>query len=281
MIVSPLGAQTPNKLRRAVRDSGNTLSKALDTSTDAIIWSESRQRRLAEQSALLGTPLFYAGIPTDLAKAGGVAEAAQVGSTLFYVPYERRISDPFATLSRQVEIGSVGKTGFIKIHSNQPAPKTLSVGSSKTCDAVVWNSLIHDIDWLNLHFGPIRSVFAQGVSKSRPKLEYVMATFTLKGGVIAQVIHSYQSFGESVVRAEISGTTGIVQYDSSIEAIRQQGSKRGTKTPDIDWAGHWKIFESTLSRKSVPKKTIASYIAPIRIANAVIESIKTGASKKV
>jgi predicted dehydrogenase len=184
-------------------------------------------------------------------------------------------------LEGQVAGGSVGDPGFIKVHSNQLAPKGVAVAGKGLCNAVVWNSLIHDIDWLQQEFGPIKRIFAQGVQKSRPKLEYVMATFTLKGGVIAQVIHSYQSHGENTVRAEICGTTGIVQYDSTLSPIRGFGDAQKSVVPGIDWAGQWSAFEAATVKRSVIKKVSGAYAVPVKIAGLVLESIRSGAPKTV
>lgn len=283
MNASVLGDEIPSGLRHAIRNADHTRSMRPDAASEAFIWSNPGHQRQAKNALTLGTPVFYASIPESLSKATPLFGAARDGKTLLYLPYTRRFSDPFATLASQVKAGSVGDTGFIKIHSNQPIPRGVSVGSSKLCNAVVWNSLLHDIDWLQQHFGPIRKVFCQGVAKSRPKLEYVMATFTLKGSVIAQVIHSYQSHGESTVRAEICGTSGIVQYDSTVGPIRHHGSKKA-KAPlntNIDWARHWNAFENAIQRRTVPAKVAKSFSDPVRIAGLAIQSMRTGTPQKV
>ncbi|MFP6584597.1 MAG: hypothetical protein VCD00_18840 [Candidatus Hydrogenedentota bacterium] len=283
MNVAALGDKIPSNLRRAIRNADHTFFIKPNAASEAFIWSSPDHLRQAKKAFALGTPVFYAGIPEGLSKATPLFDAARDGKTLLYVPYARRFSGPFATLASQVIAGSVGDTGFIKIHSNQPIPRGVSVGSSKLCNAVVWNSLLHDIDWLQQHFGPIRKVFCQGVAKSRPKLEYVMATFTLKGGVIAQVIHSYQSHGESMVRAEISGTSGIVQYDSTVGPIRQHGSKNAAapSNTNTDWSSHWSAFETAIQRRTISTKATKSFSDPVHIAGLAIESMRTGAPQGV
>jgi predicted dehydrogenase len=138
---------------------------------------------------------------------------------------------------------------------------------------------VHDIDWLNANFGPIRKVFCQGTQRVRPKTDYAMATFTLSKGVIAQVIHSYQSTVIASLRAEICGTAGMVQYDSADVAIRQTPARSVKEQRAQDtattWAGHWRAFAELVDRGGFSAKEAAGYGAPAKLAGWAVQSVQT------
>ena len=274
------GRKPMSGLKKAVRAAGGRVTREVNAA-DAVVWTDAYGRKKAIGALRAGIPVYYAGTSDALLRKAGGLDEALIGRALLYVPYARRFQGSFEVMASQARDGAVGDPGFVRIHSNQPFPRGTGAPQKRERYEVVWGGLIHDIDWLQREFGPIRKVFAQGVQKTRPKLEYVMATFTMKSGLIAQVIHSYQSHGESVVRAEICGTSGIVQFDSSEQPIRQHGGVHLLEQIEPDYDAHWEAFEALASQKRVSKKQAASFTDPVRIADLTQKSIRSGQAQKV
>lgn len=274
------GRKSESALKKAVKAAGHKVLRTKHPGMDAVVWTDAYGRDTAIKALEADIPVYYAGTLDALNRKSGELDRNLTSNTLLYVPYTRLVSAPFSAMTVQVAEGAVGDPGFIRVHSNQPFPKPTVPPAKRSQYRVLWGSLIHDIDWLHREFGPVKKIFCQGVQKARPKLEYVMATFTMKSGLIAQVIHSYQSFGESIVRAEISGTTGIVQFDSADTPIRQHGGSGSIANDDASIAAQWNLFESLADKRRISKKVQKSFIDPVTIAALAEESIRTGSPQK-
>ena len=271
------GALTP--ILKAARVQGHTIVSDVRSSYDAIVLAGTVKKdfTLASKALASGVAVLCATPGVSDKGLGALLDQGVASKTLVYVPHHRRVFAPFGALVQQVAEGKIGDVGFIKIHSNQVIPRGYSAG--KHCGAVIGASMVQDIDWLHANFGPIRKVFCQGTQLARPKTDYAMATFTLKKGVIAQVIHSYQSKVIPSLRAEICGTAGIVQYDSADVAIRQSPARsvKEQRAQDMatTWAGHWRAFAELVDRGGFSVKEAVGYGAPARIAGWAVQSVKT------
>lgn len=287
MRIATIGKPVPKELLRAVRNAGHTVIRPSETSPDAIILNSSDKIHLNQSRKLLsaGTPLFYGQPGRQTPDQQKLLQTAQDSKTPFYIPYRRRISPAYASLTQQVKSGAIGTVGFIKIHSNLRVPRAYVAGKARSCASVILNEMTHDIDWIESEFGPIRNVFCQGVQKPKPVTEYAMATFTLKGGVIAQVIHSYQSKVEPSLRVEVCGKEGILQYDSQDIPIRQS-PKSNRREISLDgnsnyWSQQWSVFEALVNQRRQSKKQMTSLIKPIDIAELTIQSVLSNEPRQV
>jgi predicted dehydrogenase len=279
MRIACYGDSPPKALLKVVRKKGHSIIGKAGQPADCAIFSGNLRKDFvnARKDLEAGTPVFVADALT--ASSLNTSDGGPI-----YIPYHHRFSPAYATLLSQERSGALGRRGFIKIHANAVTPKGYKPGKARSCSTLVYREMIHDIDWLNANFGPIRTVFCQGVQKKNPATEYAMASFKLKNGVIAQVIHSYQKSVQPSVRAEICGTEGIIQYDSSETPIRQTSTSpksAGSRDdrPDV-WAQHWEAFEGMIA-KGCSTKQQRQLLHPLRIADLTIQSIISGEPKKV
>ncbi len=281
MKILRLGDGAPTAVLKSARQHGHSMVNQANTSPEAVILSGAKKKDVhqAQQALASGIPVFCATPRASGTILEALVEHGQMHKTLVYVPYHRRVSAPYSALANQVAEGKSGEVGFIKIHANQPIPRGYTPTKGSPCAEVILNEMVQDIDWLHLNFGPIKKVFCQGTQQFKPKTEYAMATFTLKKGVIAQVIHSYQTTVIPSLRAEICGTAGMVQYDSADTPIRQIPARSEKEQAALDaatrWSSHWIAFGDLVIRGTDTAKDARSYVAPAQIATLAVQSVKT------
>jgi len=189
--------------------------------------------------------------------------------------FESRLenSSPLNSLAVQASSGKIGDTGFIKIHSGWPYPPKKESNKG----GVVTHQLAHQFRWLVQHFGPVKKVFAQGVQNSaKRKLDYAMITLTLKKGTLVQIIGSFQTGITPFCRAEICGTNGMVQYDSSDSPI--QTHTGSTRSPELGSLveKNWESFESLIASRTKGTQQAKHFLQAQRIASSALQSMKSG-----
>ena len=273
------GAIAP--LLSAARQDGYSIVTQSKTPVDAVVISGKAAKDVtqAKKALSMNIPVLCATPRASQKVLDALVSHGEKQKTLVYIPYHREVFSPYTALVNQVNDDKIGDVGFIKIHSNQPIPHGYAPGKASPCSEVISESMVHDIDWLNRHFGPIRKVFCQGMQQAKPKTEYAMATFTLNKGVIAQVIHSWQSKVEASLRTEICGTNGMLQYNSADCAIRQtpapSAKELATLATATTWSNHWASFMHKADSSIMSNKEARACLAPARIAELTAQSAKT------
>lgn len=287
MNVACCGSRIPKELVRALRQAGHGPAQVLGDNADAVIVGGGTKEsgETLERCVESELPVFLCTLTPFSTDAQGLLSTIRRCKTIVYIPYHRRLSLVYTVVSGQVDDGQIGEAGMVKIHANQVVPKSYKSGKRGSCSTLVFTEMIHDLDWLNARFGPVRSVFAQGVQKSNPWTEYVMATLEMKNGVLAHVVHSLQEKVEPSLRIEVCGSDGIAQYDSTQTHIRQTPRSRGP-VGHLDgtqnrWANHWSAFEELVRKRRISKRMQQSFVTPIELAHLTVESIQSGQPKKV
>jgi predicted dehydrogenase len=287
MKIARTGEAVPKEFIKALKLEKHRIVEKPKESVDAMILTGNKKGDItqAQRSLEGGQPVFYINTTRSTSALDVLMLTAKNTNTPFYIAYNRRLSPAYKALLGQVQAGNVGKVGFIKIHSNALVPKSYSAGKAKSCATLIANEMIHDIDWLNQHFGPTKKIFCQGTQQSKPTTEYAMASITLKNGIIGQLIHSYQKNVEPSLRVEICGNEGIVQYDSTQETIRQTprpiNSEVNTDGSTKVWAQHWSAFEDIIANGNATKKQTQAFTTPFELAEHAIRSILSGEPKKL
>jgi len=150
---------------------------------------------------------------------------------------------------------------------------------------LVLDMIIHDFDYLRWCFGEVKRVYAKS-SKSRvySRIEYALVTLRFKSGVIAHVegTWAHQNF---TTKFEISGTNGIIEFDSSkVEPIvtgRNSSSTGGVAVPesplkDNPYFMEIQHFLHCIEKDEHPIVTAEDAVKAMEISLAALESIATG-----
>jgi UDP-N-acetylglucosamine 3-dehydrogenase len=115
-----------------------------------------------------------------------------------------------------------GKAGTVKLARTSRGGK-FPEGSAnwfaniEQSGGLILDMIIHDFDFLRWCFGEVERVYAKSASEHGDTiLQYALVTLRFRSGVIAHVEGSWAHEGFTM-KFELSGTTGVIDYDSSQE----------------------------------------------------------------
>ena len=248
-------------------------------------------RPLVEAAAAAGKHIFcekpFARTSEDAKAAMDVAK--QAGVKLF-IGHVVRYFQEFDAMKAQVEAGKIGKAGFAKLYRGGICP----VGAGNwfrdfgQSGGVTFDCSIHDFDWLRYVFGDVKRVYSQNVPRTSPApMDYSMTTLRMKNGFMAHVIGTWAHPEGFRVKAEICGSDGMLQFDSADTPIEFMPRKTtaseeqsvivpGSPVDVSPYQLEWEDFLRWLEKKGKPRVRPKDGVEAVRIAEAALESAKTG-----
>jgi myo-inositol 2-dehydrogenase/D-chiro-inositol 1-dehydrogenase len=228
-------------------------------------------------------------LATALAEGKTLARQIKAAGVPFQIGFQRRF-DPDIVAIKDA-LAKWGPPEIVRSLTRDPEPPSLEAGLR--CGGIVIATLIHDIDCGQFVAGPIRSVFARG------------------GKLVAKHEHP-DWFDTLVVNVEFaSGALGILEaswraaygYDSRLEVharggMLQSGGARGGSWHGSDGASTrypagflecfaeaywWEIasFVQSVRDGTPPRPGLDEALAALRVADAILRSLKTGKSVAV
>ncbi len=252
---------------------------------------------LIEAAARAGKAVFCEK-PIDLDRArveACLAVVARAGVPLM-VGFNRRFDLNFATLHQQLRDGRIGKLEMVAITSRDPAPPPLAY--VKVSGGLFRDMMIHDLDMARWLLGeePVE-VFAAASCLVDPKIgeagDVDSAVVTLKtaSGALAQISNSRRATYGYDQRIEVLGAGGMLQagnqLESTVVASRADGVV-GEKPQNFFLERYAEAYRRELDHfiaavaaKTAPATTGADGLRALMLADACVESAKSGMAVRV
>jgi predicted dehydrogenase len=258
----------------------------------------SLHRAVAEAALAGGTHvLCEKPMALSVADCDAMIAAAEKAGKLFTVGQVVRFFPEFANAKRLVESGAVGAPASVRTRRGGHFPLRSNDWYSDVSQSggVIFDLLVHDIDWAQWCFGPIKRVYAQGLTerladKRLEHLDYALLTCRHESGVVSHLEATWADPGGFRTWFEIAGDGGLLTHDSrQASALTKAVRSEGGSAPDT-------VFFSPLTPDEDPYyQQISAFAAAIRgespvavppedarraitVAAAARESVRTGAA---
>jgi predicted dehydrogenase len=256
-------------------------------------------REMVEAAAAAGRPVICEKpLARTVADGEAMLAASQSAGVPLFVAHVVRYINEFAAARSAVEQGRVGQLAVIRLRRESSRPNKPAdhwfFDESKS-GGVMMDLLVHDYDYARYLAGDVESVWARTVrDTSRAPVDYGFAVLSHTSGAISYVsggwVYPWPVFRTGF---EIAGDGGLIQYESS-DAVpvtpyligeRDRG-EAGTGVPDSPvaenpWALELADFVASIQGGGTPRVTAQDGLEAVRIANAVIESARTGRSVRL
>ena len=171
-----------------------------------------------------------------IADTDAMIAAAEKSGTIFTVAQVVRFFPEYASAKRSVEGGAVGIPASVRTRRGGDFPRGTNdwYADVDQSGGVIFDLLIHDIDWAQWCFGPIVRVYAQGLTerladKRLHHLDYALLTCRHENGVVSHLEATWADPGGFVTTFEIAGDAGLLTHDSRKSSSLSK-SVRGEKT---------------------------------------------------
>jgi predicted dehydrogenase len=228
----------------------------------------------------------------DVPTCERMIDAAEKNGVKFMVAQVNRFFPEFMQAKRMVESGAVGTPAIVRASRGGVKPAGWFLNHNLS-GGVIFDLMIHDIDWLAWTFGPVETVYAQGLAgRDLGGLDYALLSLTFKSGLIALVegnwAYSPKGFSVSL---EVAGDGGLITFDSksampiSVKLIDPTLSA-GTVVPqttgerDPYWS-ELRHFVDCVQTGVSPSVSPHESLTAVRIASAALESAKRGEPMRV
>lgn len=215
-----------------------------------------------------------------------IASAEKAGVTLF-VGHVVRYFPEFEQMREGIQKGSIGKTGWVKLFRGGifPGVKGSWFRDYEQSGGVTFDCMIHDLDWVRYVFGEPERIFCQAIMRSEPtSLDYSQVTMRMKNGVIATVINTWAAPSGFKVKAEICGSKGMMQFDSTESPLGAEPRQTGqgptmfvpmSPTAVSPYQLEWEDFIATIGGNHTPRVTPQDGLRAVEIAEAALKSNST------
>ena len=171
--------------------------------------------------------------------------AAEKNGVLLTVGQVVRFFPEFAQAKRLVDAGAVGKAAVVRTRRGGAFPYTDTdwYANPAFSGGLIFDLLVHDLDWLLWCFGPVTRVYAKCLTerlseKSVDHLDYALLTLRHESGTLSHVEGTWADPGGFVTTFEIAGDAGLLSHDSRrtvplTQAVREAGAagKAGVAVP--------------------------------------------------
>jgi UDP-N-acetylglucosamine 3-dehydrogenase len=147
-----------------------------------------------------------------------IAHCEEKGVRLF-VGHVLRFFPEYKRAKQMIENGKAGTIKLARTSRGGEFPEGSAnwFGNVEQSGGLILDMIIHDFDFLRWCFGEVERVYAKSAEEhGDTKLQYALVTLRFQNGVIAHVEGSWAHEGFNM-KFELSGTTGVIDYDSSQE----------------------------------------------------------------
>ncbi|OGF44618.1 MAG: hypothetical protein A2452_07220 [Candidatus Firestonebacteria bacterium RIFOXYC2_FULL_39_67] len=194
-----------------------------------------------------------------------------------------RYFNQYAAIKKAIDDGCVGKPAVARITRCSKFPKASNnwFNFREQSGGVILDLMIHDIDFLIWCFGDVERVYAKDISWGKiPNMDYALAVLRFKSGVIAHLEASWAHPGGFRARVEVSGTRGLVNYDSRHPASLKVEHSDGDvmrENPVDENANQMEIreFVEYVLKNKLPRITLHDAYEALKVSLAALESVKT------
>ncbi|UCZ52807.1 Gfo/Idh/MocA family oxidoreductase [Bacillus shivajii] len=223
-----------------------------------------------------------------LTEAEKMIQLCNNNNSTLYVGHVLRFFHEFASIKQQIERNMIGEPKMVRSLRGGSFPRGYNdwYSNSEQSGGLILDMIIHDFDFLRWCFGEVERVYARSLSEDiTNKIDYALVTLRFANGMIAHVEGTWAHEGFSSAM-EISGTDGIIDYDSSIDqSIHLQPRVKnnvfsGVAVPssplnESPYYRQLRHFIDCENNKHTPIVTAKDAYEAMRIALAAIELAKT------
>lgn len=222
--------------------------------------------------------------------------AAESANVLLTVGQVVRFFPEFAQAKRCVDAGAVGSPAMVRTRRGGAFPHTDTdwYANPDASGGLIFDLLVHDIDWLLWCFGPIVRVYAKALTerlaaKTVDHLDYALLTLRHESGTISHVEGTWADVGGFATTFEIAGDAGLLFHDSRrtaplVRSLRQsEGGAGGVAVPSSPLASaddpyYLEICAFAESIRTGKPLVVTPQEArtAVAVAQAARESVKSG-----
>ena len=225
-------------------------------------------------------------IARTVEEAAPIVEAAEKAHVPVGVAHVVRYFPEFREGHRLVASGKIGTPAAARTRRGGLAP---SKGAGNwfmdhtRSGGVLMDLAVHDFDWLRWTLGEVKHLFACSVgAKTMQGPDYALTTLTFESGAIAHVETTWMDPGGFRATFEVCGSEGMIEFDSRLTPTLRTSTSDGSRgeaplaATDDPYYNELKAFLDAVKTGKEPPVTARDGIAAVAIAQAAIESAKTG-----
>jgi len=156
-----------------------------------------------------------------LADCDAMIAAAEAAGTVFTVAQVVRWFPEYARAKTLVDAGAVGQPAAVRVRRGGDFPRTDTdwYADVEKSGGIVFDLMVHDLDWLQWCFGPVSRVYARGLTERLGQggldhLDYALLTLRHASGVISHAEGTWADPGGFATAFEIAGDAGLLAHDS-------------------------------------------------------------------
>jgi len=227
-------------------------------------------------------------IALNLEDAEEIKQACQENGVRLFVGHVVRFFPDYAQAKQQIDAGQIGKVGVInaKRAGSHPGDAKSWFKEADKSGGVIVDLMVHDIDFVRWAAGEVKSVYA--FNRCDENMDYALVTLIFESGAIANLESFWGYPGAFHSSAEIAGSKGLIQLDSrasqSFQLRKKATEATGGQFVEIPQSPGFvsptyrelEHFISCVRDGSEPIITVDDACKALEIANAALESIRTG-----
>jgi myo-inositol 2-dehydrogenase/D-chiro-inositol 1-dehydrogenase len=289
--------------RQSATDTAHELGVTAAGSVEAILNDPSIEAVLIATSTDTHVPLITACAkagkavlcekPIDLDIARAEACWAEIGQLdpLVMIGFNRRFDPSFKAVRDRVAAGEIGTLEQVIITSRDPGPPPIAY--IKVSGGMFRDMTIHDFDLSRYIAGDIVEVQAFGANMVEPAIQEAgdidaaMVIMRAKSGALVHINNSRRAVYGYDQRVEAFGSEGMLQAGNRRATTVQAWTANATESKDVvlnffieryqeAYAAEIDHFVTCLAEHTTPIASYADGLAALRLADAALESMKTG-----
>jgi predicted dehydrogenase len=251
-------------------------------------------REVVEAAAAAGRPVICEKpLARTVEDCEAMITACEAAGVPLFVAHVVRYINEYVAAKQAVEAGRVGRLAVIRLRRESARPNKPAdhwFFDPALSGGVMTDLLIHDYDYARYLAGDIESVWARTVrDASGAGVDFGFAVLRHVSGAITHVsggwVYPWPVFRTGF---EIAGDGGLIQYESSDGAPvtpylvgERTAGEAGTGMPDSPvaenpWALELADFVASIQGGGPPRVSARDGLEAVRIAEAVIESSRSG-----
>ncbi len=230
-------------------------------------------------------------VDLDLGRAEEVVSIARKAGVKLMLGFNRRYDPNFAGVRAAIDAGRIGDVEMVTITSRDPGAPDISYASRS--GGIFRDMTIHDLDMARFMLGeePI-VVSAHASVLVKPELKEIgdsdSATVILEtaSGKQAVITNSRRATYGYDQRVEVHGSLGVARAENHHENTVVIGNAEGYRSAPLQnffmtrytasYAGEIAEFIAALKEGREPATTGTDGVIALKLANACVESVKTG-----
>ncbi|WP_409342372.1 Gfo/Idh/MocA family protein [Paenibacillus sp. MBLB4367] len=226
-------------------------------------------------------------IALDREEAGEMMRACDLAGVRLFVGHVLRFFPEYRHMRKQATEGAVGKIGVVhaKRASLHPPADSWFADSGKS-GGVIFDLMIHELDYMCWLLGEVSSVFAE--SKRTAGFDYATATLRFESGAIANIEAIWGHPASFHANLEIFGSHGVLKCSSQdsrplVLYCTDSGSAAGegvilpeAPSRQDPFALEIAHFIDCIRHRKQPIVTAADACQAVAVAQLALQSMETG-----